>query len=179
MSTSSSSHRKARMMLDMMPSEPLPAITFSTFTSNCARQHFAQIQPAVGIKVQARRSAPVMASMAFGEAPSGILVGRELRQCASGRTACGPIRWCAPLHRAAGIRYKEERVASVYFQFTARREVLSPSPVLYDAGAVLSCRPASARVPERKKSASSPPRLLDPGAPGWSPIENSGASVRR
>ena len=44
------------MMLDMMPSEPLPAITFSTFTSNCSRQHFAQIQAAVGIEVQASQS---------------------------------------------------------------------------------------------------------------------------
>ena len=33
-STSSSSQRKVRMMLDMMPSEPLPAMTFSTLRSN-------------------------------------------------------------------------------------------------------------------------------------------------
>jgi hypothetical protein len=39
------------MMLDMMPSEPLPAITFSTFTSY-SRASMTQVQAAVGIKVE-------------------------------------------------------------------------------------------------------------------------------
>ena len=57
-STSSSSHRNARMMFDMMPSEPLPAITFSTFRSYSLRQHLAQVQSAVRVQVQFRSSRP-------------------------------------------------------------------------------------------------------------------------
>ena len=52
-STSSSSHRNVRMMFDMMPSDPLPAITFATLRSNFSAKPFPQIEPAVGIVVEA------------------------------------------------------------------------------------------------------------------------------
>ena len=49
-STSSSSHKKARMMLDMMPSEPLPAMTFSTFRSYLSASTFRKSSPPLGYR---------------------------------------------------------------------------------------------------------------------------------
>src|SRR4051812_25981930 len=70
-STSSSSQRKARMMFDMMPSDPLPAITFSTLTSNSRARTSRRSRPPLGYRFKLE-SAAIMASMALGEAPSGF-----------------------------------------------------------------------------------------------------------
>src|SRR4051794_40957742 len=69
--TSSSSHRNARMMFDMMPSDPLPAITFSTLTSNSRARTSRRSRPPLGYRFKLE-SADVIASMALGEAPSGF-----------------------------------------------------------------------------------------------------------
>ena len=57
-STSSSSHRNVRMMFDMMPSDPLPAITFSDLQIVLARKHLAKIEAAVRIQIQVGERAP-------------------------------------------------------------------------------------------------------------------------
>ena len=111
-STSSSSHRNVRMMLDMMPSEPLPAITFSTFRSNSARQHLAQVEPAVGVEIQTGQRARHGLD-GLGRRPQRILVRRQLGDAGRARTAGGPIRSCARPRRAAEIRYREEPAAPI------------------------------------------------------------------
>ena len=59
------------MMLDMMPSDPLPAITFSTLQVEVLGQHPAQVESAVGIEIQAAEFARI-ASSASGDGPSGF-----------------------------------------------------------------------------------------------------------
>jgi len=40
------------MMFDMIPSEPLPAMTLPIFSRNRSGKDFAEVQPAVGVPVE-------------------------------------------------------------------------------------------------------------------------------
>ena len=66
------------MMLDMMLSEPLPAITFSILVSNFSREHAAQIQAAVGIEVEAAHASAPWLRCASGEGPRGFSLEASL-----------------------------------------------------------------------------------------------------
>jgi len=68
--TSSSSHRNVRTMLAMMPSDPLPAITFSTLVSYWRRELRADKgRRGIAIEIPVARR---MASMPSGDGPSGF-----------------------------------------------------------------------------------------------------------
>ena len=65
------------MMLDMMPSDPLPAMTFATLRSILLREPFAQIQAAVRIIID---SGGVGADrlQSQGRRPQRILIRSQL-----------------------------------------------------------------------------------------------------
>src|SRR5688572_18006627 len=79
-STSSSSQRNARMMLDMMPSDPLPAITFFTFRSNSSARICRRSSPPLGYRFKPV-SDRVIASTALGEVPSGFSLEASFATC--------------------------------------------------------------------------------------------------
>ncbi len=64
------------MMFDMMPSEPLPAMTFSTLRSNSRASTSRKLQAAIGIEVQAGQCARHGLD-GFGRRAERILVGGE------------------------------------------------------------------------------------------------------
>ncbi len=74
------------MMLLMMPSLPLPAITFSTLTSYWRASTSRKSSPPLGYRFS-RSSTRVIASMAFGDAPRGFSfdasLATRLRPCFS------------------------------------------------------------------------------------------------
>ncbi len=70
------------MMVDMMPSDPLPAITLSTPTSNSSARRSRRSRPPFGYRLSPP-SVRSIASMALGEVPRGFSFEASLAICES------------------------------------------------------------------------------------------------